>query len=122
MQDYDSFYEGEIAIRRELSYPPFSDMVALTLTSEDEHAVLLGAKKLSEKMIEKIKSSYSDLPFSVFGPFEADVYKLNEKYRMRSVVKCRLNQRSRRFFSELLSEFSLERKLTLTIDLNPLSV
>ena len=121
-QDYDSFYEGEIAIRRELSYPPFCDMVQLTLTSDNEENLSQAAKALSARIEEKLKAEYSDLPFIVFGPFEAQVYKLNEKYRMRTVVKCRLSARSRRLFSELLCEFAARRDASLSVDLNPLTV
>ncbi len=122
LQDYDKFYEGEIAVRRELSYPPFCDMVQLTLTADDEGELQKSSAELHEKIIEKIKTSYTKLPFIVFGPFEAQVYKLNEKYRMRMVVKCRLTKESRRLFHELLSEFSLNRDVTLAVDLNPLTV
>jgi primosomal protein N' (replication factor Y) len=121
-QDYDRFYEGEIAIRRELSYPPFCDMVSLTVTSETEKDLFIGAKKLSDSILEKLRGEYSGLPFTVFGPFEAQVYKINEKYRMKMVVKCRLNAKVRALFSSLLAEFSLDRKVTLTVDLNPLGV
>ena len=121
-QDYDKFYEGEIAIRRELSYPPFCDMVQLTLTSDDEETLARESDKLSARIEEKLKSEYSDLPFIVYGPFEAQVYKLNEKYRMRTVVKCKLNRRARGLFSELLSEFNVKRGITLSVDLNPLTV
>ena len=121
-QDYDKFYEGEIAIRRELSYPPFCDMVALTLTSENEPELFRAAKKLSDSMIKKLKEDYAGLPFTVFGPFEAQVYRLNEKYRMKMVVKCRLSAKSRRLFHSLLCEFSGERRVTLSVDLNPLGV
>ncbi len=121
-QDYDSFYEGEIAIRRELSYPPFCDMVQLTLTSDSEDVLATAAKELSVRIEEKLKSEYSDLPFIVYGPFEAQVYKLNEKYRMRTVIKCRLSARSRRLFAELLTEFAAKRGVTLSVDLNPLTV
>ena len=122
LQDYDSFYKGEIAMRRELSYPPFCDMVQLTLTGEDEREVLVASKELSESIISRLKGKYSSQPFTVFGPFEAQVYKVNEKYRMRMVVKCRLNKISRRLFDELLSEFSLKRQVSLAVDLNPLTV
>ena len=121
-QDYDSFYEGEIAIRRELSYPPFCDMVQLTLTSDSEDSLSKASAALSERIEEKLKAEYSDLPFIVFGPFEAQVYKLNEKYRMRTVVKCRLSARSRKLFSELLCEFAARRDVSLSADLNPLTV
>ena len=121
-QDYDKFYEGEIAIRRELSYPPFCDMVQLTLTSDDEELLSVESKRLSERIEEKLKTEYSDLPFIVYGPFEAQVYKLNEKYRMRTVVKCKLNRRARKLFAELLTELGAKRGVSLSIDLNPLTV
>ncbi len=119
-QDYDSFYEGEIAIRRELQYPPFSDMVSLTITGTDEGEVKSSAEELVAIMVEKIKNEYSDLPFTVFGPHEAEVYKVNDRYRLKAVVKCRLNKRTRELFSYLLARFSEKRLVTLAIDLNPL--
>ena len=122
LQDYEKFYEGEIAIRRELSYPPFCDMVSLTVTSESESELFRASKKLSDSIIEKISRDYSNLPFTVFGPFEAQVYKINEKYRMKMVVKCKLTAKSRELFRSLLCEFALDRKATLAVDLNPLSV
>ena len=121
-QDYDKFYEGEIAIRRELSYPPFCDMVALTLTADEEKNLFSEAKHLSELIVSKLEGEFSGMPFTVFGPFEADVYKLNDKYRMKVVVKCRLNKTTRRFFHTLLCEFSCVRGVTLAVDLNPLTV
>ena len=121
-QDYDTFYEGEIAHRRELSYPPFCDMVQLTLTADDETELSRASVKLSDSVRAKLDGEYARLPFIVYGPFEAQVYKLNEKYRMRMMVKCKLNQVSRQMFSELLCEFAKERSVTLTVDLNPLTV
>jgi primosomal protein N' len=57
LQDYEKFYEGEIGIRRELSYPPFCDLVQMTLTSEDEGALRKYSEKLSAFM-EKLDSEY----------------------------------------------------------------
>ena len=121
-QDYDKFYEGEIAIRRELGYPPFCDMVSLTVTSESEGEVLRAATSLSKSLLGRLRTGFSDLPFTVFGPFEAQLYRANEKYRMKMMVKCRLTARTRSLFRELLSEFALDRKATLAVDLNPLGV
>ena len=121
-QDYDSFYEGEIALRRELSYPPFCDMVQLTLTADDEGELTRAADELSSIVKAKLEGEYSRLPFVVYGPFEAQIYKLNEKYRMRMMVKCKLNSISRRMFSEILCEFAKNRQVTLAVDLNPLTV
>ena len=121
-QDYDTFFEGEIALRRELSYPPFCDMVQLTLTADDEGALARASDELASTVKAKLDGEYANLPFVVYGPFEAQIYKLNEKYRKRMMVKCKLNAASRKMFSEILSEFSKERNVTLAIDLNPLTV
>ncbi len=119
-QNYDKFYEGEIAIRKELSYPPFCDMVSLTLTSESEQELFRASKALADSLISKLQGEeYSSLPFVVFGPFEAQIYKLNEKYRTKTVIKCRVNAKSRALLRELLSEFASDRYVTLAIDINP---
>jgi primosomal protein N' (replication factor Y) len=118
LQDYEKFYEGEIALRRELLYPPFCDMVSLTLTSENEGELLRFATLLSDGIKEKIEREYSKYPFAVYGPFEAEVYKLNEKYRMRMLVKTKLNKNTRALFAQLLTEYSNKREVTLSVDFN----
>ena len=121
-QDYESFYDGEIAIRRELSYPPFCDMAQLTVTADNEASLRDAAKRLSDTVLEKLSGEYGKLPFVVFGPFEAQVYKLNDKYRMRMVVKCKLNKETRSLFKALLCEYATMRDVTLSVDLNPLTI
>ena len=60
----------------------------------------------------------------IFGPFEAPVYRVEEKYRMRLVIKCRLTKKSRELFSKLLVRFGKEgaKKPVLSIDFNPSSL
>ncbi|MBQ7314699.1 MAG: primosomal protein N' [Clostridia bacterium] len=121
-QDYDAFYEGEIALRRSLVYPPFCDMAQLTLTSADEGWLLRCAEELTQLMKKRLQEDYRGIPFQVYGPFEAQVYRLNDKFRLRIVVKCKLNTATRRFFHSLLCSFSSKKNISLAVDLNPLTV
>ena len=75
-----------------------------------------------DKILEKLSGKYGKYPFVVFGPFEAQVYKLNDKYRMKMVVKCKLNSETRMLFHELLCEFCSVRDVTLAVDQNPLTM
>jgi primosomal protein N' (replication factor Y) len=120
-QDYKAFYESEIKIRKLLVFPPFCDIALLTLTSHDEKELLKASTLLAEKISEYMKGEYSDLPLVVYGPFEAPVYKVEGKYRMRMVIKCRINKRSREMFSDVLKYFSGSgaRGLSLSVDINP---
>ncbi len=119
-QDYDSFYEREIALRKSLSFPPFCDIAELTLTSEDEEGLKKTSDEVSRAIIEKAKDGYKDQPMMIFGPFEAPTYKALGKYRRRIVIKCRLNEKTRELFSRILLEYSKERSFTLSIDFNPI--
>ena len=121
-QDYDSFYEREIELRRALSFPPFCDMVQLTLTSEDELALAKAAKKIADECVELAKTEYKDQPMMIFGPFEAQTYKVLEKYRLRMIFKCKLNKKSREYFSRLLCRYANDKNISLGVDLNPTSV
>ena len=120
-QDYKAFYESEIRLRKLLVFPPFCDIALLTLTSPDEKELLKASSLLSEKIVGAMKGEYSDLPLMVYGPFEAPVYKVDNKYRMRMVVKCRINKRCRAMLSEILKFFSGSgaNGLSLSIDINP---
>jgi primosomal protein N' len=68
-----------------------------------------------------MNGAYSDLPLVVYGPFEAPVYKVEGKYRMRMVIKCRINKRSREMLSDIMKYFSGSgaRGLALSVDINP---
>lgn len=122
-QDYESFFQNEIRLRRLLVFPPFCDIVLLTLTSSDEKELLISTGKLSSRLRDLLAGTYSDVPTVVFGPFEAPVYRVDNKCRMRMVIKCRLNKRSRALFSTLLAESTGSPHVpTLTIDFNPSSL
>jgi primosomal protein N' (replication factor Y) len=97
-------------------------MVNLTVTADTEGEARDLADRASKKLLSLLENEYSDLPFVVYGPFEAAVYKVNEKYRMRLVVKCKLTSRVRKMFRGILCEFASERSASITVDLNPLTV
>lgn len=123
-QDYQAFYEREIALRKNLTFPPYCDLALLTLACPDEGMLQNTVVTLADRLKTLLSTDYKDVPMVVFGPFEAPVYKVNETYRMRMILKCRNNLRTRAFLSQILTEFSGKntKKVILTVDLNPASV
>lgn len=124
MQDYGSFYEREIALRKALTFPPYCDLALVTLACPDEGMLQNTTVSLAKRLKELLTGEYRDVPMVIFGPFEAPVYKVNETYRMRVILKCKNNQRTRALLSKLLREFSgsSAKKVILTVDLNPASI
>lgn len=123
-QDYEAFYEREIRLRRALVFPPFCDIALLTLSHTDERKLLPAAKALSDELAKLIAAAYGDVQIVAFGPFEAPVYRADGKYRMRMVIKCALNRRTREMFGALLDIFGKQKPETplLTVDFNPSSL
>ena len=120
-QDYESFYASEIRLRKLLVFPPYCDIALLTLTGADEKQVLVSAKVLRQEIDKLVALDFKDVQMIVFGPFESPIYKVEKKYRMRIVIKCRLNRRSRELFSKLLTDFGKngQSKVNLSVDFNP---
>ena len=121
-QDYERFYESEIALRKSTLFPPFCDIAAFTLVSEDEQALFKAAEELRSNLGKIAEEKYQDLPLVVFGPFEAKIYKAAEKYRMQMMVKCRLNGRTREMLRTILLSLANHRKVSVGIDFNPLTL
>lgn len=120
-QDYKSFYESEINVRRALTFPPFCDIAVINISSGDEALLSASSKAVAERLREMLEGDFSDVTAEVFGPFEAPVYKVQNSYRMRMIIKCRLNKRTRGLIAQLLREVGMKatRKVNVTADLNP---
>ncbi len=136
-QNYPKFYEGEIRLRQALCFPPFCDIAVVTLSSEDEGYLQLVTSRLYERVVEHTREDFRDVPFMLFGPFEAPVYRVQNACRMRLVFKCRLTRRMRALLSTLLVEFGKSsprelaggmvetksaRRISVSVDLNPSTV
>ena len=123
-QDYIAFYENDIAMRRAMSFPPYCDMAVLAVSGTEENRVRDIAASLSERLRLLCTGEFSDCRGVIFGPFEADIYKINEKYRMRMVIKFRENRRWRLLFATLMKEFGkyTSQSLSVGIDINPSTV
>ena len=125
-QDYETFYKREIRLRQLLTFPPFCDIALLTVTSPDEKELQKAVLRLSEQLDLLTKRDYTDVPIQRFGPFEAPVYRVDNVYRMRVVIKCRLNKRCRAMFADLHIAFTSGspsgQKPVLSIDFNPSSL
>ncbi len=124
-QDYISYYEMEIAIRRAMIYPPFCDICSIVFVGAVEIHAMNAAKWFLETLKHMNSADYSDLKLIVLGPMPLRVAKVSNKYRCRLMIKCRNSPRLREFISKLLGKFSLEKqfsKITAIADINPASL
>ncbi len=120
-QDYVEFYHGEIALRKEFTFPPFCQIAVFTIACEKEREVLLASKAFSDKLEQNLSGEFSDVKFIVYGPFEAPIYRVKNIYRKRFIIKYKNNPRSRALLDRLLTEESDSRNggAKVTLDIGP---
>ena len=123
-QDYEAFYEGEIALRKSFLFPPFCEMGVFTLSDEKEDALLLRTKRFADELSRLLKEEYGDVKLVIYGPFDASIYKMRGIYRKRFIIKYKNTRRTRSLFESLLISQSDVRAKTnqLTLDINPSSI
>ena len=119
-QDYKGFYKNEIALRRSLVFPPFCDIFLITVTSRFENECVTVCRKFFDRLKELLQANPT-VKMQIFGPFEAPVYKVNEKYRWRFVIKGRSSKPTRAVFSYLIKDITSKSsgRYSISIDVNP---
>ncbi len=123
-QDYRSFFQTEIRLRRLLTYPPYCDFCLLGTVSEEELLARTGAKYLLELLRQRTgdDGEYRGEKIIVLGPMPARVSKLGNRFRWRLLMKCRDSVRLRSLVASVLSAFGKEsrfQKVTAYADMNP---
>ncbi len=121
-QDYDSFYEMELEMRRIQQCPPFGDLVSVTFTGQDEGRVLRGAVKFRDSLSGCLRRpEYGDGQATVLGPAPCAVPKINYNYRYRVTLRCRMDKALRSLLAHMLRQFSQDREnrgVSAFIDIN----
>jgi primosomal protein N' (replication factor Y) len=83
-QDYEEFYEKEIAYRRELMYPPFHDLIKIIVTYEDSQLTWERANGLA--LLLRHYSQEGQMP-EIIGPYVDTIKKIRNKYRVCLLIK-----------------------------------
>ena len=124
-QDYKGFYEQEIALRRELIYPPFCDICQITFSAPLESDAIKSANAFVGLMREKIETLTEKFPLRVLGPARVGQGRANRRYRHSLTIKCKNSKQFRAFISELLITASKDKRfqnVRVSADINPESI
>ncbi len=124
-QDYDSFYDSEIKLRRTMLYPPFSDICMIVISSERETRCQQAAFEFSNRLCSSLKNDYPELPIRILGPAAATIHRMNNRYRYKMVIKFKNSPKFREMLSNVLINFAKDRNFQDTsvyADIDPDSI
>ena len=119
-QDYDAFFEQEIAYRKLGLYPPFCGLCVVGFAGPKESEVARASARFAA-MLGRQAAKQPDLPLRVLGPTPGSIEKINDSYRYKLTVKCRNDRRFRDLIRETLTLYEQEKlpgKATVVVDLH----
>lgn len=119
-QDYHLFYENEIILRQQLTYPPFCDIISVLLTSPVQNGLSSYAKKLARSIFIVMQKDYGG-KFEILGPCETSVSRINGRFRQRIWIKCKINKQAEDIFARLRTYHINEKNthINMVIENNP---
>ena len=84
-QDYESFYNSEIIIRGTEFAPPFSDILCVTVSGDEEDKVFKACEYVKRRLKFLLQNEDE---LELLGPTPLSVVKINNKYRYRINICC----------------------------------
>lgn len=123
-EDYEQFYEQEIAYRKLMAYPPAEHMVALMITSKEEDKAQIAAKVLYNKVAFYHQDNEDEeTKVKSIGPVKANISKINDIYRFAIYIKCKNYDTLKEIKSQLENYMEQEeffKKCTVQFDFDPI--
>lgn len=123
-QDYEGFYQKEIALRKAMGYPPFTRLIKLLFQSTDETAAKQSALAFVQAFQQRYPGSAST-PLgtppktnTVIGPAPALIACFRGTYRFVVLIKALDLEDVRQF----LREQGLHLRTDVAIDIDPITV
>ncbi|MFV0503910.1 MAG: primosomal protein N' [Lachnospirales bacterium] len=116
--DYDGFYKEEIALRRQMNYPPFTNIFVVTFISDDERDLIVKLNRLLYYMNYYNKKGF----FEMLGPTPCNVFRVNNKYRWRIIVRGESRELLIMFNMHCLKAFKKQEehsKIDINLNINP---
>ncbi|HYG59917.1 MAG TPA: primosomal protein N', partial [Symbiobacteriaceae bacterium] len=118
--DYQRFYDEEIGFRKMQHYPPYSELVRMVISGDEEQRVAETAAAIAE-LIQARKFSGE-----VLGPAPAPLARLRGQFRHHLVLKgadlARMGRELRAAFAAAGGKWRKSKDVKLSVDVGPVNI
>ncbi len=118
-QDYDSFFENEIEIREAFDYPPFSKIIRVILSSDNNFRAEKSAMEIAMRLKEWIDKQSLTERLIVMGPAPCVLEKIRGEYRFNLIIKNKLDEKGHNIILSFLRKIILPNDIKMVVDVDP---
>jgi primosomal protein N' (replication factor Y) len=117
--DDEGFYAEELPIRRSLSYPPFSRMINLQMSSLDREKGREGAGRIAAFARSRLPDAAAS-QIDIIGPAEAPIARIRGRHRWQLLLLGRESRALHVLIKDLLAE-AKQKDLEIKVDVDPVN-
>ncbi len=121
-QNYDEFYATEIIAREEFDYPPFSQIIRLILSGQNNFRAEKSAQEIALRMCTMVEKYGISERLEVLGPTPCVIERINGMYRFQLIIKNKMGDKGHQFVSSFLGRITMPKDVKLTVDVDPLDI
>lgn len=110
LNDYKTFYDYEMKIRKDLNYPPFCDLILIKIMDKDIDKCFSEGNKIVNYLKEK--------NITVLGPSTALIPKVNNIYTVQIIIKYKEYKNIYEKIKYITDQYKTS-KIKVTIEFNP---
>ncbi len=114
---FDEFCDQEYEARLELSYPPITHLVCITLRGKYEEKVIACSNQLARKLRPRLESRVI-----ISDPVAAPIARAKQQYRYQLMLRCASTRAMTAPLRKALAELKFPRDITCTVDVDALSL
>ncbi|MBE7713610.1 MAG: primosomal protein N' [Cyanobacteria bacterium SIG26] len=121
-QNYFEFYKKEIVSREDFDYPPFSQIIRLIMSSQNNFRAEKAAQEVALRLCTMIEKFGFGERLEVLGPTPCVIERINGYYRFQILIKNKLEDKGHQFVSSFLSKVNVPKDIRMTVDVDPLDI
>ena len=113
-KDPHKFLLNEIELRKRNKLPPFCRFISVIISGKKEKQAINEAIKVKNQITKDIKEE-------ILGPVNAPIFKLNQKYRCRLLLRSKKNILIQKKLAKTLKKIKITPGIKLTVDVDPIT-
>lgn len=115
-QDYEAFYRQELALRREVGYPPFVRLASVL----SMHPTAPAAEQPLLRLAERLAPQVGGQLLQLLGPAPAPLERLQGHYRYHLLLKCVPDTEPADLLTHALATLPPDERAHLRVDIDPM--
>ena len=121
-QSYLNFYQTEIVTRETFDYPPFSQLIRIILSSQNNLKVHRAINEIAHKLVNIINDKNLSEYIQILGPNSCIIEKIRQAFRYHILIKNKLGIKGHNIIRTFIKLIKVPDDIKIIVDVDPCDI